>query len=109
MALVNYNPGGMDDGVWYLSHKLTEFQAGTASSLEDKRFVSARQYRIDTAIGNNDHLTSVARIELTPVLPGERVIRFQLLPNLRVARVADSNAKDLYFIQEIVMPTAPFT
>ncbi len=99
-ALINDDPAGMDDGVWYLSHKLTEFKAGTASSLEDKRFVSARKYKIETAIGANDRLTSVANIEFTAVVPGERVIRFQLLPNLRVTRVADFAGKDLYFIQE---------
>jgi hypothetical protein len=99
-ALVNNDPGGMEEGVWYLSHTQSEFNAGTASSLEDKRFVAARKYKIETAIGNNNHLTSIARIDFATVVPGERVIRFQLLPNLRVTRVADANGKDLYFIQE---------
>ncbi len=100
VALVNNDPGGMDDGIWYLSHVFPEFKAGTASSLEDTRFVSARKYTIETAISNNDHLTSVARVEIAPVLAGERVIRFQLLPNLRVTHVAEASGQDLFFIQE---------
>jgi hypothetical protein len=100
VALVNYDPDGMEDGIWYLSHKLSEYQEGSVSSSEDKCFVSGRKYSIETAIGNNDHLTSVARIEFGTVLPGERVVRFQLLPNLRVSRVADGAGKDLYFVQE---------
>ena len=90
VALVNNDPGGMEDGILYLSHKLAEYKSGTASSSEDKRFVSARKYSIETAIGNNDHLTSAARIEFGTVLAGERVLRFLLLPNLRVARVTDT-------------------
>lgn len=100
VALVNDDPGSVEDGVWYLSHQLPEFQAGTASSREEKRFVSARKYKIETAIGNNGHLATVANIEFACVLPGERVVRFQLLLNLRVTRVADAAGKDLYYVQE---------
>jgi hypothetical protein len=100
IALVNDDPNSLEDGVWYLSHTLAEFQARTLSSLEDKRFASARKYKIETAIANNDHLTSVATIDFTGVVPNERVIRFRLLPNLRVARVTDAGGKDLYYIQE---------
>lgn len=99
-ALVNYNPSSLDDGVWYLSHALAEYKNGTASSLEDKRYFSATKYTIETAIANNDHLTSIARIELKPVFAGDRVVRFGLLPNLRVQRVADEAGNNLYFVQE---------
>ncbi len=100
VALVNYDPAGMNDGVLYLAHTAAEFKEGRATSLEEKRFVSARSYKIETVVGNNDRLTSVATIALSPVLTGERVIRLQLLPNLRVSRVTDASGKDLYFIQE---------
>lgn len=100
IALVNYNPEGMDDGIWYLAHRLSEYQNSTASSGEERRYVAARNYRLDTVVGNNDHLTSVAVITYEPLVDGERVLKFQMLPNLRVTRVADAEGKNLYFIQE---------
>jgi hypothetical protein len=100
VGLVNYDPQGMEDGVWYLAHRLQEYANGTADSREERRFVSARSYKLETVVGNNDHLTSVAVIGFEPLIPGERVLKFQMLPNLRVSRVADAEGKDLFFIQE---------
>ncbi len=99
VGLINYDPEGLDDGIWYLSHKQAEFAAGTANSLEERRFVAARKFTIETVIGGNDHLTSIATVTFQPLLAGERVIRFQLLPNLRVSRVT-SAGKEIAYIQE---------
>ena len=33
-------------------------------------------------------------------MPGERVLKFGLLPNLRVSRVIDQEAQDIYYVQE---------
>lgn len=108
IALVNYDPEGMDDGVWYLAHRLSEYKNGTASSNEERRYVAARTYKLDTVVGNNDHLTSVATIAFEPLIAGERVLKFQILPNLRVTRVADADGKNLYFIQESRKSDASF-
>ncbi len=99
VGLINDDPEGLDDGIWYLSHKQAEFAAGTANSLEERRFVAARKFTIETVIGGNDHLTSIATVTFQPLLAGERVIRFQLLPNLRVSRVT-SAGKEIAYIQE---------
>lgn len=100
IALVNYNPEGMDDGIWYLAHRQSEYQNGTASSNEERRYEAAVEYKLDTVVGNNDHLTSAAVITYEPLIDQERVLKFQMLPNLRVTRVADADGKNLYFIQE---------
>ncbi|MBV9760158.1 MAG: carboxypeptidase regulatory-like domain-containing protein [Acidobacteriaceae bacterium] len=100
VALVNFNPEGMDDGVWYLAHRLIEYQNGTASSSEERRYEKAVQYKLDTVVGNNDHLIGAAAITFEPLIDGERVLKFQMLPNLRVTRVADAEGKNLYFMQE---------
>ena len=100
VGLVNFDPEGMEDGVWYLAHRRPEYASGTASSLEERRFVAAKSYKLETVLGNNDHLTSVATVNFEPLIEGERVLKFQMLPNLRVTRVADQQGKDLYFIQE---------
>jgi hypothetical protein len=116
VALINYDPEGMDDGIWYLSHLKSEFANHTASSAEDRRLFATRRYKIETVIAKNGHLFSSATIGFEPLVAGERVLKFGLLSNLRVTRVADEQGRDLYFIQEsrkedgsfyAILPEAP--
>lgn len=100
VALINYDPEGMEDGIWYLDHLKSEYAKGTASSQEDRRLFSTHKYKIETIIAKNGHLFSTATITFEPLVPGERVLKFSLLPNLRVTRVLDAQGQDLYFIQE---------
>jgi hypothetical protein len=100
VALVNYDPEGMDDGVWYLDHLVSEYQNRTASSLEDRRLFATRSYKIETVISKNHHLFATATITFQPLTAAERVLKFGLLPNLRVTRVSDEQGQDLSFIQE---------
>jgi hypothetical protein len=100
VALINYDPEGMDDGVWYLDHLGSEYQNHTASSLEDRRLFATRSYKIETVISKNRHLFGTATITFQPLTAGERVLKFGLLPNLRVTRVSDDQGQDLSFIQE---------
>ena len=99
VALVNVDPGGERDGILYLTHYASEWKANTALLHEDKRIAAAVHYKIETVIGKNAHLASAATIKFEPVRDGDRVIDFDLLPNLRVSRVA-MNGKDIEFIQE---------
>ena len=116
VALINFDPEAMDDGVWYLSHLKSEYAKRTASSSEDRRLFATHRYKIETVIAKNKHLFSTATISFEPLVTGERVLKFGLLPNLRVTRVSDEQGKDLYFIQEsrkedgsfyVVLPQAP--
>jgi hypothetical protein len=100
VALINYDPEGMDDGVWYLAHLKSEYQKRTASSREDRRLFATHSYKIETVISKNHHLFSTAVVTFQPLIAGERVLKFGLLPNLRVTRVEDDQGKDIYFIQE---------
>ena len=100
VALVNCNGGELDDGIWYSQHLLSELKAHTANSREDKRLFATKRYNIETVIAKNDHLQSVATITFEPLVPGERVLKFGLLPNLRVTRVTDQTGQELHFIQE---------
>ena len=117
VALINYDPEGMEDGVWYLAHLQSEFQAHTASSLEDRRLFATHSYKIETIIAKNRHLFSTATITFEPLIAGERLLKFSLLPNLRVTRV-QAGDQDLYYIQEsrkedgsfyVILPNAPET
>ena len=67
-------------------------------------------------ISKNGHLFSTANITFEPLVAGERVLKFGLLPNLRVTRVTDEQGQDLYCIQEsrkedgsfyAILPQAP--
>ena len=100
VALINFNAGGMDDGVWYSEHLAAELKAQTADSREDRRLFATRRYNIETVIARNNHLYSRATITFSPLVSGERVMKFALLPTLRVTRVSDENGKELHFIQE---------
>jgi hypothetical protein len=116
VALINYDPAGLDDGVWYLAHLKAEYLRRTASSGEDRRLFATHRYKIETVIAKNGHLFSTATITFEPLIAGERVLKFGLLPNLRVGRVTDEQGQDLYFVQEsrkedgsfyAVLPHAP--
>jgi hypothetical protein len=100
VGLVNCDGGGMNDGIWYSQHLKSELVAHTASSQQDKRLFATRRYNIETVIGKNDHLASRATITFEPLVPGERVMKFGLLPTLRVIRVTDERGQELHFIQE---------
>jgi hypothetical protein len=100
VALINCSGGGMDDGIWYSQHLKSEFVARTASSQEERRLFATRRYNIETVIGKNDHLFSRATITYEPLVPGERVMKFGLIPTLRVTRVSGEKGEDLHFIQE---------
>jgi Peptidase family M1 domain/Carboxypeptidase regulatory-like domain len=100
VALINCNGGGLDDGIWYSQHSLAELKAHAASSQEDRRLFATKRYNIETVIGKNSHLASRATITFEPLIADERLLKFGLLPNLRVLRVSDEDGKDLHFIQE---------
>ena len=97
--LINLDPGGDSDGVWYHAHLESEYQKRTASSEEDKRVIDANHYRIETVIDGGEKLTATSEITFTALIDGERVIGFGLLPALRVTRVSFGD-KEINYIQE---------
>src|SRR5262249_36940896 len=100
VAVINYDQEAMDDGVWYLAHLQSEYTNRTASSSEDRRVFATKAYKIETIIGKNNHLFSTATIMFQPLVRGERIMKFRLLPNLRVSRVMDEHSQDIYYVQE---------
>src|SRR5207244_544131 len=83
-----------------LAHLKSEYANHRASSGEDRRLFATRSYKIETVISKNAHLFSIATVAFESLLSGERVLKFGLLPNLRVNRVLDEEGQDLFFIQE---------
>jgi hypothetical protein len=100
VALINCNGGNDNDGIWYSQHLKAELMAHTASSQQDRRLFKTRSYNIETVIAKNGHLFSRATITFEPLMAGERVLKFSLLPTLRVIRVAGPKGQDLHYIQE---------
>jgi Peptidase family M1 domain/Carboxypeptidase regulatory-like domain len=100
VALINCNGAESDDGIWYSQHLVSELASHTASSLQDRRIFATRAYNIETVIAKNNHLFSRATITFEALIPGERVLKFALLPTLRVSRVSGPSGQDIHFIQE---------
>ncbi len=100
IGLMNFDPEGLDDGIWYLAHTQAEYRANLANSYQERRFVAARKFKVETVLGGNGHLTSLATVTFEPLIAGERVIRFQLLPNLRVTRVTGADGTEVSYVQE---------
>ena len=99
VALINVDPEGQREGIWYLAHLSDEYASGAASSDEDKRIIDAEHYRIETVIDSGEKLTGITELSFTPRGEGDRVLNFGLLPNLRVTRVT-AGERELNFIQE---------
>lgn len=98
-ALINMDELGGQDGIWYLNHTKDELDRHTASSGEDRRWVRAEHYKIDTVIGTNEHLTGTCAIRFRVLVDGTRVVKFGLLPALRVHSVK-MNGQEISFLQE---------
>ena len=99
VALINLDPGGSKEGIWYLAHLAGEYKDRSASSDEDKRTIDVQRYRIETAIDNGEKLTAVADVTFAAVIDGDRLLNFGLLPNLRVTRVT-AGEREINYIQE---------
>ncbi len=97
VALFSY--GETDGGLWTVFHRAQEYKQGTASSSEDRRVIDITHHQIDAAI-KGSHLTATDRITFRNLIPGTRVVPFDLYRSLRVTGVQDSEGNDLTFIQE---------
>lgn len=99
VALLNLDPNGERDGMWYLAHNMTEFTGKNTGPHVNMRTIKPLHYEIETAIARNDHLTATAKLRFQAIHEGDRVIKFGLLPSLRVDTVT-FNGKEIPFIQE---------
>jgi hypothetical protein len=99
VALIDFDPEGRQEGIWYLTHYAEEWKTGHPSSTENRHTVQAMHYRVETAIGKNDHLSANCTLRLKALTPGVRVINLGLLPSLRVTRVTYQQ-HEISFIQE---------
>ncbi|HUB82348.1 MAG TPA: M1 family aminopeptidase [Bryobacteraceae bacterium] len=107
VALINLDPEAKEEGIWYLSHLQGEIKGHTASSDENRDMVQADHYQIETTIARNDHFTASADLKFHAVTEGDRVIKFSLVPTLRVEKVT-SGGQDVPFIQEDKKEDASF-
>lgn len=94
-----YSYGESDGGMWAAFHREDEFAKGTASSSEDRRIIDITQHDIDAAI-KGAHLTVTDRVTFKNLIPGTRVVPFNLYGALRVTSVQDAEGMNLNFIQE---------
>jgi len=105
VALLSY--GETDGGLWTAFHRAEEYRNGTASSSEERRVIDITHHQIDAAI-KGSHLTATDRITFRNLLPGTRVVPFDLYRSLRVTAVQDSEGGELAFVQEAKDDDADF-
>ena len=96
VALVNFAPGGDRDGIWYLSHRKENIEAGIR---ESNRNLDVVHYKIDAEIAGNKDLSATVEITLQPLINGERVLRFGLYSTLRVSEVT-FEGQPTHFVQQ---------
>ncbi len=105
VAVINFNPISNSDGVWYLSHTVAELRAGLANSKEEKRLLASDHYMIDAVLGQaspfstQPDLTVTCDLKFHALEDGIRMVKFDLMPDLQVARVT-WNGNELPFVQE---------
>ena len=100
VGLLNIDPSGEREGIWYLSHLESEWNSPQgAASIEDRHVASPQHYGIDTTIGERGQISATAHLQITGKMDGARLIPFDLLPNLRVVRVTDGT-REFAYIQE---------
>ena len=97
VALLSY--GETDGGLWTAFHLADEYKKGTVSSAEDRRIIDITHHEIDAAI-KGSHLAATDRITFRNLLPGTRVVPFDLFRTLRVTKVQDSEGNEMSFVQE---------
>jgi len=99
VAVIDYDPEAQQEGIWNIEHLKSEIDAHKVSSDENKRVVEAQSYQIETTIAKSEQVTASAQLRFKAVTAGDRVIKFGLIPSLRVSRVS-SAGQDIPFIQE---------
>jgi len=91
--------GDTDFGWWTAFHREDEYKQNKASSSEDRRIIDITHHEIDAAI-KGAHLAATDRVTFRNLIPGTRVVPFDLFRTLRVTHVTDAEGNELNFIQE---------
>lgn len=97
VTLTSY--GETDGGIWASFHVDEEIRARTATSNRDRRLFDFVSHKLDVTI-KGTKIIATDKLTITPLAKDERVIPFELFPELRVKRVVDESGSELKFIQE---------
>jgi hypothetical protein len=97
VALYSYS--ATQGGIWAAFHQNSEYEKGIARTSQDRRLYDITHHKIDGTI-QGTRITAVDQITLRTLVPGTRVLPFELFRSLRVSRVKDDQGRELSFIQE---------
>ncbi len=100
VALILESDSNERGGIWYLSHRVSEWQQQKATSAEQKAAIDVDHYTIDANIAANTNLNATAAVKFTALRAGDRVLKFDLVPTLRVKGVTYDGPGTIPFIQE---------
>ncbi|MBC7910676.1 MAG: carboxypeptidase regulatory-like domain-containing protein [Pyrinomonadaceae bacterium] len=105
--IILYSYGVTDGGLWTAFYLDEEYKKGTANSNQDNRLIDIKSHVIDGAI-NGTQITATDTLTFSPLVPGTRVVPFDLFQSLRVSSVQDDKGNELNFIQEAKDEDADF-
>jgi hypothetical protein len=94
-----FSYGDSDFGWWTSFHLADEYQNGTASSSQDTRQFDIAHHQIDATISGTK-ITATDQLTMRALIPGTRVLPFDLFGTLRVQSVQDEQGRAVAFIQE---------
>lgn len=95
--LINYGESNFD--IWVSYHMAEEYKRGTATNNQDRRLFDFTSHNIDVTI-KGTRITATDKVTMIALTGSERVVPFDLFPELRVSNVRDENGNDLKFIQQ---------
>ncbi len=97
VMLLNYSEES--GGIWTAFHLADEYKKGTATNSRDRRLYDLWHHEIDTTV-RGTRLLATDKATLAMRVVGQRVLRFNLFPYLRVKRILDESGTEVNFIQE---------
>lgn len=94
-----YSYGESNRGVWAAFHLAESYRNGTADNSKNHLLFDITHHDIDGVI-RGTQIAAADRITFRALVPGTRVLPFNLYGSLRVASVQDEQGRNLDFIQE---------
>src|SRR5712692_9606050 len=94
-----YSLSEAETNIWTAFHMDGEYKKGTATNAQDRRIYDITRHEIEGTIRGTRIIAS-DRITLRALVPGVRVLPFNLYGSLRVSLVTDEQGNKLNFIQE---------
>jgi hypothetical protein len=94
-----YSFSETEGGIWTAFHMRGEYGKGLDLNAVDRRLFDITRHEIDVTI-RGTRIIATDLVTLRTLVPGTRVLPFNLYKTLRVSKVRDEQGRELSFVQE---------